>query len=128
MNRDNKHSVNLFNLFAQFNASVFSSFWYRLSDTVSVLYILKGGSIMTDQELLDMLIDTFHKNKPDKSIQEEERILKAYIFIENLPSKEKELVENYIDSLISQLASEKAFLYRHGFIDRIKVLKYISKL
>ena len=91
---------------------------------------------MTGQELLDMfiqeriniLIDTFHKNQPDKFEQEEEKILQTEIFIENLPCKEKELVENYIDSLISQLASEEAFLYRHGFIDGIKVLKYIHKL
>ena len=91
---------------------------------------------MTEQELLDMfiqerinmLIDAFHKNQPDKSEQEEERILWAEIFIENLPDKEKELVENYIDSLISQHALEEAFLYQHGFIDGIKILKYISKL
>ncbi len=91
---------------------------------------------MTDKELLDMfvqerinmLIDTFHKNKPDKSEQEEERILQAEIFIKNLPGNEKKLVENYIDSLISQLALEEAFLYRHGFIDGVKVFKYIDKL
>ena len=91
---------------------------------------------MTDQDLLNMfiqerinmLIDTFHKNKPDKSEREEERILQAEIFIENLPSKEKELVENYIDSLISQLALEEAFLYQHGFMDGVKVFKYIGKL
>lgn len=91
---------------------------------------------MSDQELLgmfiqeriNMLIDVFHKSQPDKSEQEEERILQAEIFIENLPDKEKKLVENYIDSLISHLASEEAFLYRHGFIDGIKVLKYIIKL
>lgn len=77
------------------------------------------------QERINMLIDTFHINKPDKSAQEEERILQAEIFIENLPCKEKELVENYIDSLISQLALEEAFLYQHGFVDGIKILKYI---
>lgn len=43
MNQDNKHSVNLIDLFAQFKASVFSRFGYRLSYTVSVSYILKGG-------------------------------------------------------------------------------------
>jgi len=91
---------------------------------------------MTDQELLDMfiqerinmLIDVFHKNQPDKSKQEEEMILQTEIFIENLPCTEKELVENYIDSLISQLALEEAFLYRHGFMEGIKVFKYIDKL
>jgi len=96
----------------------------------------KEGNIMTEEELLDMfiqerinmLIDTFHKNKPDKSEHEEQRILQAEIFIENLPGKEKELVENYIDSLIIQLTLEEAFLYRHGFMDGVKVFKYIDKL
>lgn len=91
---------------------------------------------MTEQELLDMfiqerinmLIDTLHKNKPDKSEQEEERILQTEIFIENLPDKEKKLIENYIDFHIIQLALEEAFLYRHGFIDGLKVFKYIDKL
>ena len=91
---------------------------------------------MTEQELLDMfiqerinmLIDALHQNQSIKSEQEEERILQAEIFIENLPDKEKQLVENYIDSLISQLAIKENFLYRHGFIDGIKALKYIRKL
>lgn len=91
---------------------------------------------MTDQELLgmfiqeriNMLIDVFHKSQPDKSEQEEERILQAEIFIENLPDKEKQLVENYIDAFISQLALEEAFLYRSGFMDGVKTLKYIGKL
>jgi Uma2 family endonuclease len=93
------------------------------------------GSIMTDQELLDMfiqerinmIIDVFHKNQPDKSEQEEERILQAEIFIESLPGKEKQLVENYIDSLISQLVLEEAFLHRHGLTDVLKFFKYIVK-
>ena len=75
--------------------------------------------MMTEQELLDMfiqerinmLIDSFHKNQPENSDQKEERILQAEIFIENLPDKEKKLVENYIDSLISQFAVEETFLY-----------------
>ena len=91
---------------------------------------------MADQELLDMfiqerinmLIDVFNKNQPDKSKQEEERILQTEIFIENLPYIEKEQIENYIDSLINQFALEEAFLYQHGFMDGIKILKYIGKL
>jgi len=47
--------------------------------------------------------------------------------IKNSPSKEKKLVENYIDSLISQLSLEESFLYQHGFMDGIKILKYIGK-
>ncbi|SHL33695.1 hypothetical protein SAMN02745136_04658 [Anaerocolumna jejuensis DSM 15929] len=91
---------------------------------------------MTEQELLDMfiqerinmLIDIFHKNQPNKSKKEDEQILQAEIFIETLPDKEKKLVENYIDSLISHLALEEAFLYHNGFLDCVKVLKYIDKL
>lgn len=91
---------------------------------------------MTEQELLDMfiqerinmLIDAFHKNQPENSNQKEERILQAEIFIENLPNKEKQLVENYIDSIISQLGLEEAFLYQHGIMDGVKILEYIGKL
>ncbi len=91
---------------------------------------------MTKQELLDMLIqermnmliDTFHKNQPVKSEQEKERILQAKIFIENLSAKEKELVEYYFDSFINSLALERNFLYQHGFMDGLKVIKVIGKL
>lgn len=75
-----------------------------------------------------MLIDKFHKNQPDKTKNGDEQILQAEIFIENLPGKEKKLIENYIDSFISQLALEEAFLYHHGFIDGIKTFKYIDTL
>ncbi len=74
-----------------------------------------------------MLIDVFHKSQPDKSEQEDDRILQSEIFIENSPSKEKALIEDYIDSLISQLAL-KGYLYQYGFINGIKVLKFIDKL
>ncbi len=92
--------------------------------------------MMTEQELLDIfiqeriniLIDTFLQKQPDQPKKECERILHAEIFIENLPSKEKELVENYIDSLISQFSFKEAFVYQHGFMDGVKLLKYISKL
>lgn len=79
------------------------------------------------QDRINMLIKVFHISQPDKPEQEEERILQAEIFIESLPGKEKHQVENYIDALISQLALEEVFLYQRGFIDGIKVLKYIYK-
>ncbi|GLC79554.1 hypothetical protein [Lacrimispora brassicae] len=52
---------------------------------------------MTEQELLDMiiqerinmLIDRFHKNQPEKTVKKHEKILQAELFIENLPNKEK---------------------------------------
>lgn len=70
----------------------------------------------------------FNKNQPNKSEQEEERILQTEIFIKSLPGKEKQLVENYIDSLIRRLDLEEAFLYRYGFMDGVKVFKDIDKL
>ena len=90
---------------------------------------------MTELELLDMfihesinmLIDIIQKSQPEESKMEEDRILQAEIFIVNLPSQEKELVEDYIDSLMNQLALKEHFLYMHGFIDGIKVLKYIDE-
>ncbi len=75
-----------------------------------------------------MLIDIFHKNQPNKFNKEDEQILQAEIFIETLPDKEKKLVKNYIDSLISHLVLEEAFLYHNGFLYCAKVLKYIDKL
>ncbi len=91
---------------------------------------------MTDQELLgmfiqeriNMLIDVFLKNEPDKSEQEEERILQAEIFIDNSPSKEKELVQNYIDSLIRQFTLEEAFLYQQGFYRWCEAVKRYWKI
>lgn len=91
---------------------------------------------MTEQELMDMfiqeriamLIETFHQKQPNQSEEEYKQILHAEIFIENLPRKEKELVQNYIDSLIRQFALEETFLYQHGFMDGVKMLKHINKL
>lgn len=80
------------------------------------------------QERINIIIDIFHKNHPGKTKKEDEKILQAEIFIETLPDKEKKLVENYINSLISQLALEEVFLYQHGIIDGMKILKYINKL
>jgi len=96
----------------------------------------KEGNIMTEQELLDMfiqeriamLIEIFHQKQPNQSEKEYKQTLNTEIFIENLPSKEKELVQNHIDSLIRQFTLEEAFLYQHGFMDGMKLLKYIDKL
>ncbi|WP_313584975.1 hypothetical protein [Lacrimispora sp.] len=91
---------------------------------------------MTEQELLDMftqervnmLIEVFNQKQLDHPKKECEKILHAEIFIENLPIKEKELVQNYIDSLIRQFALEETFLYQHGFMDGVKMLKHIGNL
>ena len=91
---------------------------------------------MTEQELLDvfiqeriaMLIEIFHQKQPNQSEEEYNQILHAEIFIENLPSKEKELVQNHINSLTRQFALEETFLYQQGFMDGVKLLKHIDKL
>ncbi len=91
---------------------------------------------MTEQELLDMfiqerinmLIEIFHQKQPNQSEKKFDQILHAEIFIDNLPSKEKQLVQNHIDSLIKQFVLEEAFLYQHGFMDGMKLLEYIGKL
>lgn len=75
-----------------------------------------------------MLIDIFHKNQPDKTKIEDEQILQAEVFIKNLRDKEKKLVKNHIDSLINQLVLEESFLYQHGFIDGLKLTKFIYEL
>ena len=96
----------------------------------------KGGNIMTEKELLDMfiqeriamLIEIFHQKQLNHSEEEYKQTLNTEIFIENLPSKEKALIQNHIDSLIRQFALEEAFLYQHGFMDGMILLKYIDKL
>lgn len=91
---------------------------------------------MTDQKLLgmfiqeriNMLINAFHKSQPDKSEQEAERGLQAEILIYNLPDKENQMVENYIDSLIIQFSLEEAFLYQHEFMNGMKLIKFIHQV
>lgn len=91
---------------------------------------------MSEQELLDMIIqerinmpiDRFHKNQPEKTVQKHEKVLQAELFIENLPNKEKKLNENLIDTLIDQFALEEAFLYQHGFMDGMRLINFIYQL
>ncbi|WP_024347267.1 hypothetical protein [Lacrimispora indolis] len=100
------------------------------------MYGIKGGKYYDRTRIIghvlsrenQHVIDTFHKNQPEKSKMEDEYILLAEIFIEKFPIKEKELVGNYISSLINQLSLEEAFLYQHGFMDGVKPLKYIGKI
>ena len=90
---------------------------------------------MTEQELLDifiqerinMLIDIFQKSQPEESKMEEDRILQAEIFIENLPRQEKELVENYIDSLINQQVKGKYTLKRFKYPFNLKTVKKLKQ-
>lgn len=58
------------------------------------------------QERINMLIDTFHKVQPKKCEMKKVHNLQAEFLIESLPSKEKELIENYIDSFIKRIALE----------------------
>ena len=56
-----------------------------------------------------MLLDILNKTNTEKPAKENESILQAKIFIENLLHKEKELIENCIDSFTSLLALEEFF-------------------
>jgi len=74
-----------FSLFSPINPTIFIGFRYRLPENIPVLYLSKEELIITEQELLDMfiqecinmLLDIFNKNQPDKSKKEDEQILQA---------------------------------------------------
>ena len=100
-------------------------------------YVVEGGeNYMDEQELLDMfiqeridmLLTKLSKMHPKKSAEEHERILQAECFIDSLPDKEKELVQNYIEQFSDSLATEEPYLYRQGFMDGVRVLNLLGKL
>jgi len=90
---------------------------------------------MTEQELLDMFIQerinmllyNLSKTRPKKTPEENERMIQAEQFIDNLSDRERELVQNYIDNFIDLFAANEPYLYHQGFIDGITVLKYFTK-
>lgn len=91
---------------------------------------------MTEQELLDMfiqerinmLLSNLNKTRPKKTPEENERMLQAEQIIDNLPDKERKLVQNYIDNFNDLFSSSEPYLYQQGFIDGIKVKNYFSTL
>lgn len=78
------------------------------------------------QERIDMLLNNRSKTMPRKSREENERIVRAEKIISNLPDKDRELIQNYIDNFTDLFASSEPFLYQHGFLDRIRTLKFIN--
>lgn len=91
---------------------------------------------MTEQELLDlftqervnMLLAKLSKTRPVKSPEEQERILQAEHFVDNLPEDERKLVQNYMERFTDWLAEEEPYLCQQGFMDGIKLLNYLSTL
>lgn len=91
---------------------------------------------MTEQELLDltiqerinMLLLELEKTKPKKSSKKHEQLIQAELFIQHLPKEDKELVDGYIDHLFNTLFLEESFLYRKGFLDGIRAMKFVVNL
>lgn len=91
---------------------------------------------MTEKELMDMfiqkrfnmLIDTFRKNQTGNSKKKDNQILQAELFINNLPNMERILVQNYIDQFSDYLALEEPYLYQQGFLDGIKIMRFLKIL
>lgn len=94
------------------------------------------GGKMTDNELfkmliqerIDILLTCLNKEQPTDTNRENDDIFKAEDIIDALPTAEKNLIQNYIDSLIEQLEKREIFLYKQGFLDGIKIMKKINKL
>ncbi|WP_313186940.1 hypothetical protein [Lacrimispora sp.] len=90
---------------------------------------------MTEQELLDMivlerisaLLATQQKSAEEK--QKELRLIsQAEALIQSLPMSDSQILSQYINYMAEQLAFEEAFLYRHGFIDGIRLGKLFNSL
>ena len=91
---------------------------------------------MTDQELLDMfiqerinmLLSNLSKTRPQKTPEENERMIQAEQIIDKLSDKEREMVQNYIDNFTDLFALNEPYLYKHGVIDGIRISTYFYKL
>ncbi|MDL2302674.1 hypothetical protein LJC58_10055 [Lachnospiraceae bacterium OttesenSCG-928-D06] len=80
------------------------------------------------QERINMLLLKLEKTKPEMSPEAEDRLMQAELFINDLPTKEKDLIENYVKHYLHLLFLEEAFLYRNGFLDGVKVTNLLGKL
>ena len=91
---------------------------------------------MTDQELLDMfiqerinmLLSNLSKTRPQKTPEENERMIQAEQIIDKLSDKEREMVQNYIDNFTDLFAANEPYLYRQGFLDGVSVKIFFAKL
>ncbi|WP_313260613.1 hypothetical protein, partial [Lacrimispora sp.] len=121
---------------ASFLRLIFVGLWYRLLIATTVSFVVKGGeNFMDEQELLDMFIQeridmllTKHsKMRPKKSAEEHQRILEAEHFINSLPDEKQVLIQEYIERFSDCLATKEPYLYRHGFMDGVRVSNFLDK-
>ncbi|WP_313259245.1 hypothetical protein [Lacrimispora sp.] len=62
------------------------------------------------QERIDMLLTKLSKMHPKRSPEEHERILQAERFIDSLPDKNREMIQEYIERFSDCLATEEPYL------------------
>jgi len=102
---------------------------------IPVMYIGKEVNLMSEQELLDMIIleristllATQQKSAEEK--QEELRLIsQSENLIQNLPKADRQILSRYIGHMTEQLAFEESFLYQQGFIDGVRVLNSLRTL
>lgn len=74
------------------------------------------------------MLATLDKTRPEKTKEENERILQAEHFIDHLPDIERKLVEDYIERFTDWLAEEEPYLYQQGFLDGARVVNFLRKL
>lgn len=92
---------------------------------------------MTEQELLDMFIDERigmlllsldQQPETETAKEEQERILQAEDFIEQLPQEEKEMMQDYITGYLENSTIKDRYLYQQGILDGVKILKFLHHL
>lgn len=83
---------------------------------------------MFNQERIDMLLTKLSKMRPKKSVEEHQLILQAEQFIDSLPDKNREMLQEYIERFSDCLATEEPYLYRQEFMDRVRVFNLLGKL
>lgn len=91
---------------------------------------------MSEQELLDMIIqertqmlfeklkcsDQESKDAALKTIEQAENIMKQ------LSKTDRDILEQYINQIMADMAKEETCLYTNGFTDGIRAMKFINQL
>ena len=80
------------------------------------------------QERINMLLLSLKKTETTESKEESEQFFQAEVFINMLTQEEQNLIEIYINHFIGTLALEEPYLYRHGFLDGVRVAKLLGTL
>lgn len=91
---------------------------------------------MSERELLDMIIQEriqmlFEESKKSdwEDKDAEQKIMEqAESIMKHLPKADYDILEQYIDQMIDQIAEEETVLYTSGFTDGIRVMKFINQL